>query len=597
MPVSPSANTADLISLTILVEGNKISDQYRISEVEVNKAVNRIPYAKITLLDGSAAEETFAISESDDFIPGKAVEIRAGYAGEDAPIFQGVVVKHGIRVLGNGQSFLLVSCMDKAAVLTIGRKSTLYLQQKDSDVIGTLLGDAGLQADVAATGQEYPELVRYYATDWDFIVARAEANGLIVLVEAGKVSVKAPDVSSEPELIIRHGDALQTLRAEIDARTQLPSVKCSSWDFSSQSLVSGDSSEPGVNAQGNLSGSDLAQALGVAGFGLATAAPEPQAVLTAWASAQLLKSRLARIRGTVAFDGNAGPRPGQLIELAGVGARFNGKAFVSGVTQRIEPGSWTTEVDLGLSPRWFVEEHPDLQAPSAAALLPGIHGLHLAKVKKIDEDPDGQTRIQVEVPLLESSGSDGIWARLASGYATQNAGIFFMPEVGDEVVLGFINNDPRFPLILGSLYSSQNSPPYTPDADNTRKAIVTKGQIKIILDDEKKDVRIETPGGHSITLSDDQTSIRIVDSSGNKIGMTSSAVTVESVADLVLKAAANVKIEAGTALSAKAGTDLTLEGLNVNATANVGFKAQGQAQAELSAAGQTTVKGAIVMIN
>ena len=597
MVVVPCLVSTDIITNTLLVEGSKISDHYEVAEITVKLAVNRIPYARILLVDGDAATGTFAISETEDFIPGKSVEIRVGYDSEEATIFRGVVVKHGIRVKDEGKSYLVVTCMDKAAILTIGRKCTLYLQQKDSDVISTLLGDAGLQADVTATEQQYPELVRYYATDWDFIVARAEANGLIVLVEAGRVSVKPPDVSSAPVLEIRYGAALQTIQAEIDARTQLPSVKCSSWDFSSQSLVSGESSEPSVNEQGNLSGEDLAQTFGLTAFGLATAAPEPQSVLSSWASAQLLKSRLARIRGMVSFEGNAEARPGALIELAGLGARFNGQAFVSAVHHRIEPGSWTTEAELGLSPRWFVEEHPDLQAPSASALLPGIHGLHLAKVKQIDADPDGQTRVQVEVPLLESTGGDGIWARIATGYATKDAGIFFMPEVGDEVVLGFINNDPRFPLILGSLYSSQQSPPYTPDADNTKKAIVTKGQIKIILDDEKKDLRIETPGGHSVTLRDDQASITILDSSGNKISMTSSAVTVESVADLVLKAATNVRIEAGTALSAKAGTDLTLEGLNVIATANVGFKAQGQAQAELSASGQTTVKGGVVMIN
>ena len=53
------------------------------------------------------------------------------------------------------------------------------------------------------------------------------------------------------------------------------------------------------------------------------------------------------------------------------------------------------------------------------------------------EDPDSQFRILVSVPLFDPNG-EGIWARLTNFYSTNGAGIFFLPEVGDEVVLGFL---------------------------------------------------------------------------------------------------------------------------------------------------------------
>lgn len=590
-------DAADVITCKVLVDGSQIPDTYLIRQIQVHKEVNRIPIARIVLLDGSSSEETFAISESASFLPGNEVEIQLGYLDELTTIFKGVVVKHGIRVRGSGNSSLVVSCMDKAVLLTLGRKSTLFLKKKDSEVIDQIITDQGLESDVKATTLQHEEIVRYYSTDWDFIVSRAEANGQIVIVDDGKLSVAPPKVSGSAVLTIRHGDALRDLDAEIDARTQPPSVKSAAWDFTSQATAAGDSSEPSVNAQGNLSGEDLASALGVATDELKSSAPLDQDELKDWANARLLKSRLARIRGTVSFQGNATPKPGQIVELAGLGARFNGKAFVSAVDHTVEGGQWTTVVGFGLSPRWFSEEHSDIEAPSAAGLMPGIGGLHLATVKQIQEDPDGQTRILVNVPLLDSDGGDGIWARFSSPYATQDAGIYFMPEVGDEVVLGFVNGDPRFPVVLGSLYSSTRNPPYTPDADNTNKAIVTKGKVKIVVDDVKKVVWIETPGGHKFTLDDDATTVTLVDSNNNKLEMASGGITLNSASDITIKAGGAIKIEASTGLDAKAGTDLNLEGLNANLKASAALSAQGQASAELKASGQVSVKGAMVAIN
>jgi hypothetical protein len=265
-------------------------------------------------------------------------------------------------------------------------------------------------------------MIQYYVTDWDFIVSRAEAGGMIVTVVDGKVTVKPPDFSSDSGLLVKYGDSLIDVEAEIDARSQLPSVISKAWDFSSQSVESGDSSEPTVNQQGNLTGSQLAQVMGSSGYQMITSAPVASGDLTAWANAQLLKSRLARIRGKVTFPGSALPTPGQTLKLDGLGTRFDGKAFISGVTHRIEHGDWTTETEFGLSPGWFVEEQANIEAPPAAGLLPSIQGLQIGKVKKIHEDPDGQTRVQVDVPMIAPHG-DGVWARIASPYATKKAGI------------------------------------------------------------------------------------------------------------------------------------------------------------------------------
>ena len=182
-------------------------------------------------------------------------------------------------------------------------------------------------------------------------------------------------------------------------------------------------------------------------------------------------------------------------------------------------------------------------------------------------------------------------------YATNKAGSFFIPEVGDEVLLGFLNNDPRFPVILGMMYSKKNAPPYTPDKKNPIKAFVTKNQLKMVFEDEKKNIIIETPSKNIITISDENKKITIEDQNKNKIEMSSSGIVMDSPKDINIKAKGKINIEAMQNITIKSsGGDVASQGLNVKAKANIQYSAQGT-MAELKGSAQTTVKGGIVMIN
>ena len=69
----------------------------------------------------------------------------------------------------------------------------------------------------------------------------------------------------------------------------------------------------------------------------------------------------------------------------------------------------------------------------------------------------------------------------------QWVGMLFLPEVDDEVVLQFINEDPCHPVIIGKFVQSQNEKtPVSLDPKNNLKTIVTKNQLKITLDDDKR---------------------------------------------------------------------------------------------------------------
>ena len=307
-----------------------------------------------------------------------------------------------------------------------------------------------------------------------------------------------------------------------------------------------------------------------------------------------LKAGLARYQGSVSFYGSAKVKPGCMIELKGLGRRFGGNLFVGSVTHTIRDNEWTTEAGAGISPLNITDE-TDV-SPSAAGFLPGLQGLHSAVVKKLDGDPLKEQRIQVELPWLNGM-SKLLWARMAAMYATGGMGTFFLPEPGDEVLVGFMNQDPGHPVILGSLYGAKHQPPYEYEAKNNTKAIVTREKMRIEFDEEKKIITVSTPRKNTVELSDDGKRIRLTDENKNEITMDKNGITLSSAKDITLKAKGNITMDATMKLSGTAKQDVSLEGLNVKVQAKVGATVKGNATAELSASGQTTVKGAMVMIN
>ena len=596
MAASPLANSTGVLSFTISCDGTALPDIVQVVAIETNHSTNRIPTATITVMDGDMPNATFPVSDGGNFKPGAVVVISAGYDSTLVPIFTGIVIKHAVKINGDNYASLIIECRDKTLAMAVGRKNANYVDKTDNQIIAALIAKhSGLTSTIDSTSVTYKELVQYYVSDWDYMMARAEANGFLVTVDAGTVSVKAPIASGSAVLTLTYGMDMMEFQAELDARTQLSSVTGSSWDLATLAIVQQTATPVTLSGQGDTTSATLAGVLAAGDFALQTAAPLESAVLTAWTKAQQTKAALSRIRGRVQFQGSALAKPGVLLELAGVGAHFNGNVIASNVIHRLNEGNWVTEVEFGMPSYWFTEDH-QLQAPEAAGWTAGINGLHIGLVLKLDADPEGQYKIQVSVPLMNAE-TVGVWARFASFYGSSSFGAFIIPEIGDEVVLGFFNNDPSCPVILGSLYSSKHVPPYELTADNNFKALVTRSKMKLEFDDDKKIITLITPGANKIVISDDGKSILLQDQNSNKVELSASGILLDSPMDITIKAGGKVAISATQNVEITAQADVKVTGLNINNNANVGFVAKGAATAELSASEQTTVKGAQVIID
>jgi len=592
----PNKNINKPLRFTIYSEGAKIKDSFGIISVYIYRAVNRVGMCLLTIQAGNMPKVEVPESDDDTFAPGKNISIEAGYGDEEKTVFEGIVTSHNLHITQENECTLRVECREYTYPMTQGRKNRIFEESTDCTAMKKVFGEyAGLIPTVSATEAEYSELVQYYCTDWDFILSRADANGLLVIADGKKITVKEPNVNASPVVKITYGSDLISFEGELMAEGQQAGVEATGWDPSGQAVLQVTGTAPALNDQGDLTPTKLAEVGGSNNWVLQTEHSSGINALKAWADGQRLKSGLSRIQGNVSFYGIAKVVPGCQIELDGLGKRFNGKAYIGSVEHEIKDGEWITKAGMGI-PFDNVTEKPDVMAPAASGLLPGIQGLHIGKVKKLEEDPAGEHRIQVDIPIL-SGDKKSIWARLANSWSSPAYGAFFIPDVGDEVVLGFFNNDPCQAVILGSLYSSNQAPPYQLTSDNFTKGIVTKEKMKLTFNEEKKIITLETPGANKIVINDETKGITLTDQNNNKIVMNDSGIVIESAKDLTFKAKMNVNIEAGTAMTQKAKTDLKAEGMNVTIKAQTSLKAQGTASAELSASGQTTVKGAMVMIN
>jgi len=579
--VIPTQAATDLPTFTILIEGEDIGARYGTLGITVSKSVNRIPKARLILADGDVAAGDFEISSGDLFVPGKKAEIKGGYHNDEDTIFKGVITGHSIKAIENRNPVLQIDLKDESVKMTAGRRNRYFEDVKDSEVIEELIGGYGLDHDVNETAVTHKEMVQYYTTDWDFMIARAEMNSRLVFVDDGKITVKKPDPDTEPLLNLAFGTNVISFEAGMDARDQYQASNSRSWNYTSQEVNEEEGDDPGLKETGNIPAEDLSAVLDLDSYLQQHGGRIDDAELKAWADSKLLKSRLAKVKGRVRITGFSDIKPGHVIELERFGDRFNGPVFVSSVHhQRSGESAWYTDIGFGLDQEWFINRFDDIVKRQASGMVPPIHGLHAGVVTNIHNDPDGENRIKVRLPLIDPQG-EGVWARVISPDAGNGRGMVFRPEVEDEVIVGCINDDPRDPVILGMVHSSAKPSPIDAEEENNEKGFVTRSELKLIFDDDKKSITLETPNGNKWILSDDDGCIQVEDENGNKVNLSQDGITFECNGDLKLKATG----------------DVVIEGTNVEAKASAAFKAEGGSGAELTSNGQTVVKGSLVTIN
>jgi phage protein D len=603
--ISPLDSAGKPTSFTITFNGSVLPDKLMVYKISTFEEVNKIARAKIEIIGGDTALHLFPESEEKAFQPGSEVKISMGFNQLNKVVFSGIVVKHSISIKPGYQNayyknLVVLECADKAISMTYQKNSEIFEKKTDSVIFSSLITAEGVTKIITSTTYTHPFLIQHEMTNWDFLLLRAKANGFVVFNSQGKLIVGKPIPSfftllfSFLNTTLIYGDNISDFEGEIDATTQLQGVSAGTFNPYTNAAVSQTGSEPtGLPAQGDLTGKKLGIVASPPILKMNYNSPMLSSELKVYADALLVLSRIQRIRGTITFRGLNKFSLGDIVSLKGFGSHFDGNTLITGIEHNMADGVYLTKIKFGLPPNILNGD----KTPNQLPIYNPIKGLHIGKVTKIDADPAGEYKIQVLIPSLKQTGL-GVWARLSHLYATAKAGSFFIPEVGSSVVVGFLNEDPRFPVVLGSLYNSTNSPPVTMSATNSKKAIYSKSLLKLEFDDKDKILTLLTPGGNSIIISDKAKGITITDMNGSTIKMSSSGIFMSSTSDITIKSGKKLNLvgTTGIAVSCAAG-DVGMKGLNIAAEGKIKASLKGTLQAELVASGQTVVKGGIVMIN
>jgi Rhs element Vgr protein len=591
--------TTSLVSYKVTINGEQIREEYQISDIEIETNLNKLPLATISILDGNPYEQRMQVMDENNWKPGDDIKIEIGYHQQLMPVFEGIVSSVGYNSSGDRHGKTTINATDKCVGLTLTKDNDYFAKKKDSEIAKQILQTYGIDCKVDSTKTTHAKIVQYNASDWDFLLSRAKACERVVIAEFNKYHFVKPG-SGGKTVQLTYGDDIIDFDLQVDAKTQRKEIEIKGWDASNHSFKTASSSEPDLDKQGSsdVKGPKLAESLKLEKETLYLPTALDTQELKDMANSKLLHSRLARTRGKITMQGIADLKLDSYIEMKKVHDYYKGEMYVTGVRHIVQQGNYMTEAIIGLDEHSFDPEHTEGTTPDNMGLMPAPRGIFIGEVTKMSGDPDNDFRVQVKIPSFKED-DEGLWAKLSSTSASADSGFIWYPEIGDQVVVAFLMNDPRFPVILGSLYSRTHSAysDHEPADGNNQKALVTRSHMKLVFEEDKKIITLTTPGGNFLEINDDAQSITLKDQHNNKIVMDSSGILIDSPKTITVNAGQKIDMDAVGKFTAK-GASIHLEGKGGSALLKAAAEAKVDGgMAKVTASGVTTINGSLVKLN
>lgn len=217
-----------------------------------------------------------------------------------------------------------------------------------------------------------------------------------------------------------------------------------------------------------------------------------------------------------------------------------------------------------------------------------------------NEDPEDLGRVKLRFPWREVD-DESPWARIAAPMAGDSCGAYFLPEIGDEVLVAFAGGDVHRPFVLGSLWNGSATPPRrNADGENAVRTIESPHGHRVVLDDSEDapEVRVETSDGHRLRLGADR--LTLEDASGDnsvEIDPDSDAVSIAADERIDLSAP-TVAITGDESVVVEGTRDVTVESdSTVDLTSRGQFRVSSVGLLKLNASGPLTASGSLIKLN
>jgi phage protein D len=584
-------NTLLLSQFYIKLDGAPASNELMLGllEATVEDSLHLPDVATLVLHDADGK-----VVDNTTLKPGCALEIEAKSGSDRQKLFDGEVVELETDFSPGGRR-VIVRAFDRLHRLARGRHVRSFVNVSDQDIITKIAQEVGLTPKVGPANTVYPYVLQDNVSNLEFLRSRAALLGFLLFVE-GKELHCEPHGTQNGSLSLTYGDALREFHLRMSTLDQVDEASASGWDPKKREPVLGK--VVSANGSPDASTGDLARPTAVSsgGFGMSASilvADRPirdQAVAQQLAQASLDRRAGRYIEAEGTAHGTPSLVAGVSLNLAQIGRRFSGKYFVTSTTHTYsaDAGYVTRFVVSGFQPSSVLS----LVAPERDGLAQPRPGLVVGVITD-NQDPENMGRVKVKYPWLSQENASD-WARVVSVGGGAQRGVEFLPEVNDEVLVGFEHGDINYPYVLGGLWNGQDAPP------QKNSEVIASGKVN------KRVIRSRT--GHIVTLddSDDAPSISIVDNTGkNKVTFDSknNKLTVHFEGDMLFEAPNGDIAIKGKTITATATEGVTVKGksldasadTSVNISATTDLKLKG-ANADMQADAQVQVKGATASV-
>jgi phage protein D len=490
--------------------------------------------------------------------PGKAIKISAKTSDKLEPIFDGEIVELEPRFSPHAQQ-CVIRAFDRLHRLSRGSKTRSFVNVTDGDVVNKIASEVGLTAEVGSTSQVHPYLFQNNETNLEFLKSRAAALGYVMYCEGKKLHFKEPKADAAA-VDLKWAETLTEFHPRMSTIGQLSGTTVRGWDPEKKQEIVGQATHGnGVPSVGeSRKGGDLAKdAFGIEATALGSHVPvrtQARADAIARAMAERHASRFIEAEGVC--TGNPKIVAGTPVKVSAVGDRFSGTYLVTGCRHeyRLDKSFVTNFSVSGQNSNTLL----DTLKPADDSRT--MRGLAVAIVTNND-DPDGLGRVKLKYPWL-AADQESHWARVVSVGAGKERGIMFIPEIDDEVLVGFELGDIQHPYVLGGLWNGVDKP-----AEDQKKAVSgSKVQKRVIKTRVGHVIELDdTDGGGGITIKDKSGNTIQLDTGSNalKVKVQGDA-TIESQGNLTLKAQGSVEIKGMGVKVDGGGSTVDVKGSMVN---------------------------------
>ena len=472
----------------------------------VESSLNLPSFAEFTLLDNDLK----FIDDEELLVPGKSLQI---YTKDDrsSKIFDGEIVE----LEPNFQSphkYCVIRGFDRLHWLMKGQLTKDYRNQSDSSIATEIIGTdcKPLNPVVENTSPIHQYVFKDNETNLSFLQRRAALLGFVIYADGKDIHFESPKARGEIELTWS-ADGLSNFRPRLSTLDQPTEVTVRAIDMATGKVLVGKAGvgkgQPEVGEPKDRIAMAKTLSVGqspseenktVISTAVRDTSEATQKYVDSLANGEANRRSSEYIQAEGTCGGNPQIVAGTKIKISNIGKRFGGSYIVSSATHIFDSQkNYSTHFNVTGSHIRTLQHLLGHQAQPRYGLIVGV-------VDEIEGDPEHLCRVKVLYKGLDDKSKSN-WARVVSVGGGKNRGIEFIPELGDEVLIGFEHGDVHAPYVLGGVWNKVNVPP---EIDTS---LVEGGKVKRRL--------IRSRTGHTITLDDSDSTLGITvdDGKGGKI--------------------------------------------------------------------------------